>query len=441
MRSRTALVPLVLVAIVTAILLCQHLRWNGYGLWELETKPPPSVSGMKNPFMWNETNATIASKVTSDVEVKWPPRSQHQPRSIWHVPLVERNVNPGSDNNDVTEINRLNSAPTVTILFWTLYGMKKPDKYGSGRTPFLYFQCPVNSCAISTNKSLVAEADVVVFHMYSPDLSLPKAVRDPRQRYMFVVRESQDSRAIPRTMRNVFNVTMTHRLDSDIPHPYGIIMARPSTDPVPSAVDYAAGKKKLVAWVVSHCHTHSKRERYVKELQKHISVDVFGSCGPLECGKRGSHKPTCFDTLNTTYKFYLSFENSICHDYATEKIYNILRIGGIIPIVLGGANYTKLLPPKSYIDITDFSSPKHLADHLLTLDKNNALYNSYFTWKQHYTVENVVRSFSGALFCRMCEYLQRTRNVSQTYTDIQTWWTQGSCSPLPDYYKDHADIL
>ena len=130
----------------------------------------------------------------------------------------------------------------------------------------------------------------------------------------------------------------------------------------------AAGKKNLVVWVASHCDTRSKRERYVEELQKHIALDVFGNCGPLECGKRRSHD-NCFATMNITYKFYLSFENSICRDYATEKIYKILRIGGIIPIVLGGANYAKLLPAKSYIDITDFSSPKHLADYLHKLDK------------------------------------------------------------------------
>ena len=164
MRCRTALVPLVLVAIVTAILLCQHLRWNGYGLWEPETKLSPSVSGMKNPFMRNET---------ADFKFTWQPRSQYPPRFVWHVPLVEKNVHPGSVNNDVAEINRLNSAPTATILFWTLYGMSKPDKYGCGRTPFLHYQCPVNSCAISTNKSLMTGADVVLFYVYNPDLSLP----------------------------------------------------------------------------------------------------------------------------------------------------------------------------------------------------------------------------------------------------------------------------
>ena len=129
---RTALMALVLGVIVTTILLYPALRWNGYDLRELETKPLLSLSRLKKPFMWNDTTV---GQVTSDVEVTQQPRSQHQPRSLWHVPFVERNVHPGSVNNDVTEINRLNSAPTITILFWTLYGWHKPDKYGSDRTP------------------------------------------------------------------------------------------------------------------------------------------------------------------------------------------------------------------------------------------------------------------------------------------------------------------
>lgn len=33
-------------------------------------------------------------------------------------------------------------------------------------------------------------------------------------------------------------------------------------------------KPKLVAWMVSHCPTQSRREMYVKELQKYIAVDM-----------------------------------------------------------------------------------------------------------------------------------------------------------------------
>ena len=64
-----------------------------------------------------------------------------------------------------------------------------------------------------------------------------------------------------------------------------------------------------------------------------------------------------------TYYFYLSFENDICRDYASEKLYHPLRYN-IVPIVYGGGNFTRDTPPSSVIDIMDYPNPKHLAKHL-----------------------------------------------------------------------------
>lgn len=54
-----------------------------------------------------------------------------------------------------------------------------------------------------------------------------------------------------------------------------------------------------------------------KELQKYIPVDIYGACGTLKCAI--SEKQKCDQMLNTDYKFYLAFENSLCYDYITEK--------------------------------------------------------------------------------------------------------------------------
>jgi hypothetical protein len=45
-------------------------------------------------------------------------------------------------------------------------------------------------------------------------------------------------------------------------------------------------KTKDVVWIVSNCNTPSKREKYVKEMQKIINVDIFGRCGK-PCVEKG----------------------------------------------------------------------------------------------------------------------------------------------------------
>ena len=100
---------------------------------------------------------------------------------------------------------------------------------------------------------------------------------------------------------------------------------------------------------VSHCATQARREAYVKKLSKHVQVgeedynddgddrdemeknqenldrqvDVYGKCGKLKCSR--DNETECFLMLDQDYKFYLSFENSLCEDYVTEKFFNMLK--------------------------------------------------------------------------------------------------------------------
>jgi hypothetical protein len=63
------------------------------------------------------------------------------------------------------------------------------------------------------------------------------------------------------------------------------------------------GKKNSIAWFVSNCHTESKSEIYVKELQKYIDVNIYDKFGPLKCNNN-----SYYEMMAQNYKFYLSFE-------------------------------------------------------------------------------------------------------------------------------------
>jgi len=143
--------------------------------------------------------------------------------------------------------------------------------------------------------------------------------------------------------------------------------------------------------MASHCGTHGNRDGYVRQLKRFIQVDAYGGCGHLKlgnCGKdyTGASPEGCYDLLESKhYKFYLSFENSICTDYVSENFFWIMT-RNMVPVVYGGAGYGRIAPPHSYIDANQFE-PKELAEYLLLLDANETLYNEYFWWKDYYYVE------------------------------------------------------
>ena len=148
---------------------------------------------------------------------------------------------------------------------------------------------------------------------------------------------------------------------------------------------------------IFHCHLKSSFQKK-KELQKYISVDVFGRCGSMKCPK-----DRCDEHLSNNYMFYLSFENSLCVDYVTEKFFNILQ-DNILPVVLGGANYSQIAPPKSYINVKDFKNPNHLAHYLNYLIENHTAYEEYFLWKEYFQVHS--NTIPNAM-CQLCESLNK----------------------------------
>ncbi|UJR08810.1 hypothetical protein I4U23_013065 [Adineta vaga] len=150
-----------------------------------------------------------------------------------------------------------------------------------------------------------------------------------------------------------------------------------------------------IAWFVSNCNTHSRREEYVEKLrsQEGIHVDIFGNCKsiyhssilPLQCQKG---TPNCTQNTLSHYRFYLSFENSKCDSYITEKYWIQGTNGQAVPIVLGAKKeqYERIAVPNSYIHVDDFLTIEDLAKELHRLNQNDTEFNKYLQWTQLYDV-------------------------------------------------------
>jgi alpha-1,3-fucosyltransferase len=123
--------------------------------------------------------------------------------------------------------------------------------------------------------------------------------------------------------REFFNWTMTYRRDSDINLPYFIVVKKkePMKELDWRKVSFVkmktnfslsqevskmiSSKNKTAAWFVSNCQTVSKREVYVKRMQEHIDVDVYGSCGNFQCSRERGGK-YCDAMLQKQYWCVLS---------------------------------------------------------------------------------------------------------------------------------------
>lgn len=157
-----------------------------------------------------------------------------------------------------------------------------------------------------------------------------------------------------------------------------------------------------------------------------LFLDVYGTCGLYQCPGTSTTQcddpQKCFKYLGPRYKFYLSFENSICEDYITEKFFLALS-HGMVPVVHGPrkADYLKHAPDHSFIHVEDFPDLKELADYLVHLDENDEEYLAYFQWREDFVMDKVY--YFQRAWCSLCKKLHEDKTKSsQLYSSIHDWW-------------------
>ncbi|XP_076313839.1 alpha-(1,3)-fucosyltransferase C-like [Tachypleus tridentatus] len=306
------------------------------------------------------------------------------------------------------------------ILLWTPYFSSQEWE----RISLKNMNCSFSQCKITRDRNHFTYSDLVVFHWRDINVHDLPSTHLPFQRWALFNLESplHTSAAVLRALGDNINWTITYRTDSDVFVPYGKLIPKNMTGVISgqnTRDDQNISNNNLIVWLVSNCNTTSNREKFVEQLKRFISVDVYGKCYGNRCYPI-IPREECYERLAQRYKFYLSFENSICKDYATEKLFMALNVG-LIPVVFGGANYSSFLPPNSYIDALNFSSPSNLANYLLTVSKSKKLIHSYHEWRKLFDVEFL--SFNW--FCDLCEKLYTEpseRRFFHEFQELKSWW-------------------
>ena len=320
--------------------------------------------------------------------VPWPPL----PTS--HASNNKSCVRNGTDKSHKKPLNGKDKPTKIFKMLWFV-----PPTWLSEKKTHIMDYCEFKNCEISFNKNDIENSDLVLFN--HAEMNIQPPVKRNNQIWVFSSHESP-----PHTHKyyrqnqwvDKFDWTFSYRPDSEGYGPYGNIVLRETI----KERNYSAifeNKSKDVAWVVSNCETISKRKQYVQKMRKIINVDIFGKCGK-PCDDKGGG---CKFNQSKYYKFYLAFENSMCKDYITEKLYDLFKDDtDFVPVVRGAPNVKEMFPANTLILALDYNSPEELAHYLKESGANETAYLSYLKGKDKYINKS---DFFVLGMCSLCDKL------------------------------------
>lgn len=239
----------------------------------------------------------------------------------------------------------------------------------------------------STDTTRAVQADALMFHL--PSIERIEEPKKPGQKWIALSMESGFNCPLlkdPEVMSQ-FDLTMTYRLDADVPvlyptwHEYGSLL-EPSL-PIED-------KNKIGAPAVYIASNPTvARDSYVAAMMARMRIDSLGAClrnkavENFVVGRDIWARGGWTDKINVLrrYKFYLAFENSRGVDFVAERLFHAF-VAGTVPVYMGAPNVRDFLPAvHSAILVDEFSGPEALTEYLLELDRDDASYLEYLSWK------------------------------------------------------------
>lgn len=269
----------------------------------------------------------------------------------------------------VTAHNKLEEKEKLfNILLWTSTGIP----FTMAQENFIASKCQFQNCFITRNVSMLSDVtkfDAILFDAVAlkeePDIPFPKN-RSKYQRYVLASTESSVHYPITSEYNNFFNWTWTYKLDSDIVFAQiaikdkdgKVVGPKKEMHWLPEAkmkttsndiINKLADKTITAIWITKNCDPESQSHRYIRKMQEELkmgnrSVDIYGPCENMNNTMCVPGFPKfikeCEALIESNYYFYLVFENVVSEDFVSKQLLTPLNHFAV-PIVFGGANYTR----------------------------------------------------------------------------------------------------
>ncbi|KAH9491736.1 hypothetical protein Btru_045682 [Bulinus truncatus] len=277
--------------------------------------------------------------------------------------------------------------------------------------------CPDFPCVLTSDRKYTENSSAILVNaQFVNNESPPK--RRPDQvfihyqieapfKYWWYIQDNKPLFDINTAWNEAFNWTMSYRINADITTYHGLVRKHKNKKEE-NYQKILLKKKGLVAWMVSNCDINSRRQDYVKELQKYIPVDIY------------------------------------------EKLYRYLN-SDMIVIARGYNTYSRLVPSEIFLNTANFKSPKELADKIIYLDSHDQEYIQMLTEKDKYiaifedypvTVMSQIHleyRYEAVPMCDLCRRLWNLDKYSKSIKNMSEWFTKAEyqCQKADDLIKQH----
>ncbi|VDP46144.1 unnamed protein product [Schistosoma margrebowiei] len=268
---------LVVLAVQLAVIVCTSYQLTKL-LSQFKWEEQFGLSRNDDGFSYNELPREIHSSSVGNLNQTYYTASQ--------MKKYENKITLGFTEKDLEELYEVKSTPAARKIILN-YGNLRIDII---RNFSFCFAC---DCELIFDRSRWLEADVIILtdHLY------PKGPRPPNQLWFIFVHESPLYIRIADELGNKERTIISTNYEAMI-----------SASSINSNFLWFDVLKNLKSSV------HDSDDQHISRI-----VDIYGRCGILTCPREVDSQ--CFTLLGKHYKFYLSFENSLCPDYITEKFY------------------------------------------------------------------------------------------------------------------------